>query len=308
MVELQVPPETENLVPDGETPVVSVIAVPVLLVTVTVFLSGVFTGTEPKATLVLESASAYMPVACNETVALFAPDMYVRVAVWLRWDVGANTTWKLHEVFAARLEPHVVVPREKSVPDGEIADVIARLDAALFVSFALSALLLPTYTVPKLREVGFVARRVAPVPLRGTCSGPRIPEEATVSVPVRMPSAMGLKLTRTVHVLPLDSVLAQEPPVMAKSPEILGEIEVMSAPVAFSVKILEELEVFNTCTPNDNDAGVGVRPVPVTASFSTGCGAPGMMSLTTLPPFTTGSPLAASSVPTGFGVSLAMIQ
>jgi hypothetical protein len=69
--------------------------------------------------------------------------------------------------------------------------------------------LLPTITLPKLRLVGFDARApgATPVPVIGTVRFASEAFEEIVNVPLVLPAAVGVKVTRKVALCPAVSVV-----------------------------------------------------------------------------------------------------
>src|SRR3954464_2186270 len=114
-----------------------------------------------------------------------------------------------------------------------------------------------------------------PVPLRLTvCGLPPDESSAIVSVPVRLPEAVGLKITLIVHFAP---VFSCAPPLLlwVKSP--LAEIVWMwsvESPLLLSTTDLGGLAVFTARAAKASDAGeavaTGPNPVPIREMLGAG--------------------------------------
>ena len=92
------------------------------------------------------------------------------------------------------------------------------LDPPVFVTVSETDLLLPTVMLPKLRLVGFDPRApaVTPVPVRGMVRVGLEALEVTVTVPVALPAAVGVKVTLKVALWPEASVTGVGMPLMVK--------------------------------------------------------------------------------------------
>ena len=89
----------------------------------------------------------------------------------------------------------------------------------VFVKVALNKPLLPTFTLPKLRLVGFgVSRKVAatPVPLRAIARGEPGALLTKETEPVTLPAVVGAKAALNVVLPPGASVAGTVRPVMVK--------------------------------------------------------------------------------------------
>lgn len=91
-------------------------------------------------------------------------------------------------------------------------DAILKGSVPLLVSVTVcAALLLPTFCPANVRLVGFrlTVAGVVPVPLSVTVPGELAAFEVTVSVPVRLPFAVGVNVTLTVQLAPPASEVPQ---------------------------------------------------------------------------------------------------
>jgi len=131
------------------------------------------------------------------------------------------------------------------------APEIVKLDIVTFefpvlVRLALSKLLLPKFTLPKLRLVGFaVSRKVAvtPVPLRAIASGELGALLTSETAPVTLPAALGVKPTLNVALLPAAMVSGTVMPVRLKPlPDTVAwEIVTLAVPPLDSLMVCELL-------------------------------------------------------------------
>src|SRR5215469_6071500 len=95
------------------------------------------------------------------------------------------------------------------------------LDPPVFVSVSDRDLLLPRVMLPKLRVVGFdpSAPAVTPVPVRGMV---RVALEVTVTEPVALPAAVGVKVMLKVALWPEVSVRGAVMPLMVKPAPLIA--------------------------------------------------------------------------------------
>src|SRR5713226_2156141 len=120
------------------------------------------------------------------------------------------------------------------------------LELPVSVSVTVCAALLPKFTLPKLRLVGFaVSRKVAvtPVPLRAIASGELGALLTSETAPVTLPAALGVKPTLNVALLPAAMVTGAVMPVRLKSlPDTVAwEIVTLALPVLDSLMVCELL-------------------------------------------------------------------
>lgn len=112
-----------------------------------------------------------------------------------------------------------------------------------------------------MRLVGARVTSAVPVPLRAAVCGLLPAESDTVSVPVRLPMAVGVKVTLMVQEALLASVAAQLL-FWAKSPEMELLMFLSVAPVVFvSVTGFDLLATPSTWLPNAREVGLRVALV-----------------------------------------------
>ncbi len=138
----------------------------------------------------------------------------------------------------------------KPAPETLIWEMLT-LELPVSVSVTVCAALLPKFTLPKLRLVGFaVSRKVAvtPVPLRAIASGELgallTSETAPVTpAPVTLPAALGVKPTLNVALLPAAMVSGTVMPVRLKPlPDTVAwEIVTLAVPPLDSLMVCELL-------------------------------------------------------------------
>jgi hypothetical protein len=128
----------------------------------------------------------------------------------------------------------------------------------------LAALVVPTATAPKLSETG--EREICvPVPVKATVCGVVSASSLKVNVPLRIPIAVGLKVTLTVQFAPAATVVPQVLALMAKSPLIvILLIFSVLVPVFVSLIAFAVLVVASTLFPKArfvaDSATAGVLP------------------------------------------------
>ncbi len=137
------------------------------------------------------------------------------------------------------------------------------------------ALVTPTTVEPKVRDVGLIdaagAGALTPVPERVTACGEPAALSMKVIAPVRAPSAVGVKVTFTVHDAAVPSVAPHVVEPTAKFPVAVMEVMLsVAVPVFCSVMACDELVVLITWEAKLRLDGVMVAignvaavPVPV---------------------------------------------
>jgi hypothetical protein len=159
-------------------------------------------------------------------------------------------------------------------PAVTVAVRVTRLPAGIDV------LVLPEVMVSEVVVAACVATE--PVPVNDTVCGDAVALSFTVSVPVRVPLAVGLKVT---EILQLDPAVTLPPQVFVspKSPATAMDITLrVECPELFSVTVCAALVVPIACEAKLKLAGAsaavaGVIPVPVN---ETACGDPAALSVT----------------------------
>jgi hypothetical protein len=197
---------------------------------------------------------------------------------------GVKLTLMVQLVAAASVVPQLFVCAKSPVI--VIAEIVSGA-VPVFDSVALWAgLVVPITWLPKLRLAGeSIAIGAVPVPASDTLCG--LPEALSVTVtePVRVPTAVGVKVTLIVQRAPAPSVVPQVF-VWAKLPVlVIAEIASGALPVFESVVVWARLVVPTNWPPNARLAGesiaIGAVPVPVSETV---CGLPEALSVTVTEP------------------------
>lgn len=183
--------------------------------------------------------------------------------------VGLNTILIVHFNFAARLLPHVVAETLKA----PLVEMVMPFKLT-FWSFIkvniLAVLALPTAVLGNAALTGVSFACTMPVPESDTVCGLPVALSVNDRVPVCAPSLVGLKVTLTLHVLPIASVDPQVVEEIAKP--ALGTMLVMSrvaVPVFFRVTDLAALVLSIATLPKARDVGVRVTVVALAAATDT---------------------------------------
>lgn len=152
--------------------------------------------------------------------------------------VGVNVTAMVQFAPMARDAGHVLLSEKFGDPEVRLMDVMESAAVPVFVSVTdWGALLELTLTDPKVRFSGDKVTSGAsiPVPESAMLCGLPGPLSVKISVPVRVPAAVGVKVTATVQVLPEARLLPQlfvswKSPLAAMLPMVR-----VPAPVFFNV-------------------------------------------------------------------------
>lgn len=146
----------------------------------------------------------------------------------------------------------------------------------LLVSVMLADWLDWRATEPKLRLEGFGPSEagVAPEPVKEVCAEAGVPLLVMVNVPLRLPAAVGLKVTRTLQELPAatEPEVMHVPPVTAKSPLVFTPMMVAASAALFvKVALCAEDAVPIVVEPNASEAGDkltcgAAKPVPLSGA------------------------------------------
>lgn len=118
----------------------------------------------------------------------------------------------------AKVVPEVTPLALKPAPETVKLENVT-FEFPVLVRVVLRELLLPKFTLPKLKLVGFaVSRKVAvtPVPLRAIISGELGALLTNETVPVTLPAVLGVKTALNVALLPAAMVSGTVRPVMLK--------------------------------------------------------------------------------------------
>ena len=119
---------------------------------------------------------------------------------------GFQVTVIVQVPFGATVEQLLVcVNAELLVPPVFVIDEIVRLALPVLVTVKFVDKTSPAECVPKLYDVGetLIPGTATPVPVRLAVWGLPVASSFTVSVPVRVPAAVGLKVTLIVQLAPL---------------------------------------------------------------------------------------------------------
>jgi len=159
----------------------------------------VLTLTEPKLSELAERVSGAVPVPLRLTVCgvLRASSLKVSVPAETAMAVGEKVTPTEQEPLAARLAPQVPLatlkPAEAVMPE-KFRATLSRLVRVT----DLAALVLPTTTEPKPRELDEKVTGAEPVPVRATVCVPAL--SLMVIEPETVPTVIAVKLTEMVQV------------------------------------------------------------------------------------------------------------
>src|SRR5437868_14330879 len=129
----------------------------------------------------------------------------------------------------------------------------------LFTFTACGVLLEPTFCDPNVKLLGVTVNcggLEAPVPVSDTFCGLLEAESVRVSVPVRVPPAVGVKVTLTVQLAPAARLLPQLL-LCEKSPLVVMELNVTAPAVSLvAVTVWGALRAPTFCEANVSMAGV----------------------------------------------------
>jgi len=178
----------------------------------------------------------------GELVALLAT---LTLPVRLPAEAGAKVALRVTAWLGAKVVPEVTPLALKPAPETVKLERVT-FEFPVLVKLALSKLLLPKFTLPKPRLVGFaVSRKVAvtPVPLRAIIRGELGALLTSETVPVTLPAALGLKATLNVALLPAAMVSGTVMPVRLKPlPDTVAwEIVTLALPALDSLMVCELL-------------------------------------------------------------------
>jgi hypothetical protein len=144
-----------------------------------------------------------------------------------------------------RVVPEVTPLALKPAPETVTLEMVT-LEFPVFVKVTLEEPLPPTFTLPKLRLVGFApSRKVAatPVPLRAIASGEPGALLTKETEPVALPAVAGAKAALNVVLPPAAIVAGTVRPVIVKPvPDTVAwEIVRLAVPLFFKVMVCEVL-------------------------------------------------------------------
>ena len=226
------------------------------------------TAWSPNATDVGFAASvavpAVVPVPVSATVRLGLEALLVtvRLPLFAPVDVGENVTFTVHDAPAASDEPQVLVwancgrrahPRDGRRHRAAVGDA----------SPPRAVLVVPTVWFPKATDVGFAASVAVPadvpVPESATVSVGLVAFDDTVRLPLTVPTAVGAKVTLTVH----DAPAASDEPQVLVCPywaeAVMPDSVAAAAPLLVIVTVRAALVVPTVWLPKATDDGDGLR-------------------------------------------------
>lgn len=232
------------------------------------------TTLEFQIVLVVLEGEAAAPVPDRETVAGVFEALLTRdtLPVTLVEVVGANFTWNVALCPAASVAGSVRPLMLKPVPVTVACEMVTLAVLAVTVTFCV--LLLPTVTLPKLRELGLAARVPAgltPLPVRAI---ELVVVEALLvnaTLPVALPEVVGANFTWKVALCPAASVAGSVRPLMVNPVPLTVACEmvtlaVLAVTVMFCVLLLPTVTL-----PKLSEVGLAVRvpagltPLPLRA-------------------------------------------
>jgi hypothetical protein len=200
-----------------------------------------------------------VPVRATEAGVLVPLLATTSVPVEAAAAVGLNSTETVQVAAAARLVPHVVADLRKGADTVSEVRVTAPVPVFLTVTIC-AAVVVPTFTVAKVREVGERDRvRVVaalPVPVRATEAGVLVPLLATTSVPVEATTEVGLYSMETVQVAPTARLVPQVVADLRKGAETVSEVKVSAVlPVFLTVTTWAAVVVPTVTVPKASELG-----------------------------------------------------
>jgi hypothetical protein len=274
---LQVPARLKSpgAVPPSVRPVKASAAEPLLLTVTICVAPAVPTTCEPKfsavALIEMAAAGAALPVPLSATVVGELAALWLMLSVALRAPAaaGAKLTSTVHELLAATLPPAAQVPPLASAKSPGLVPLSAklvRLSGAVPVLLSVSvwvALVLPTVVAGRVRaddEIDATGLVLAvPVPLSAMATGVSVLLWVMLSVPLRVPAAVGVKATKMVQLEPTFTVVPQVPPLRAKSPVLATVNPLIERPVrklAYTVTVLVAVVLPTAVLAKASDVGV----------------------------------------------------
>jgi hypothetical protein len=187
--------------------------------------------------------------------------------------VGVKVIEIVQAVPTATLAPQLLVSAKS--PDAAIELSVSVAVPELESVTACAALVVPVVCDAKVRlaeEMAAVGVAASPAPLNATICGELLALSVIVSVPVRLPAAVGVKVTEMVQPA-LAATLVPQLFVWAKSPEAAIDVMVSAAvPELVSVTVCAALVEPFVCEVNvrlvDESVAVGVAATPVPLSIT----------------------------------------
>ena len=163
-------------------------------------------------------------------------------------DWGANVTVKGRLCPAASVTGNEIPLTENPGPFQLALETVTLFELAL--SVPVMFLLLPTFTVPKFRVVGLTANvpELVPVPDRATDRLGLFALLVTVTLPLSVPVAGGVKLTLTVTLCPADRFMGRAGPLTLKPVPEAARFEICTVVVWLLLSVRDSVLVLLTST------------------------------------------------------------
>lgn len=155
-------------------------------------------------------------IVAGEFVALLSTDT---LPVRLPAAVGVNAGLSAMDWLGVRTVADVIPVALNPAPATVTLEIVT-FELPLFVSVTLNELVLPTFTFPKFKLVGFAPSRkveATPVPLKEMASGEAVALLAMEMLPDAGPTAVGRKATVIVARCPALTFKGSENPLTAKA-------------------------------------------------------------------------------------------
>jgi hypothetical protein len=179
----------------------------------------------------------------GEFVALLTTDT---LPVTLPAAVGANATFTVADWLGVRTVPEVTPLALNPVPVTVTVEIVT-FEFPLFVSVTLNELVLPTFTFPKFKLVGFAPTRkvgATPVPLRAMVVGEVGALLTSETEPLTLPAEVGRKATVIVVCCPAFTFKGSDNPLTVKKAEPVSVTWVMlsvAVPVLVMIKTWDKV-------------------------------------------------------------------
>lgn len=179
--------------------------------------------------------------------------------------VGVNVMLILQLLAAASVDPQVVDETAKS-PVVEIVMPVRATDCLLAKVNVLAALVVPTVCDGKVKLVGVNVAWAVPVPVSGTVCGLLFALSVIVIAPVRVPVAVGVKVTLILQFAPAASVAPQGFGLVTRAKSPLATMLLMDnvpLPLLVMVTIFPGAVLPTTTAPQVSEVGDSVTaPLP----------------------------------------------
>src|SRR5262245_22846854 len=225
-----------------------------------------------------------VPLPVTATLTGFTPELLKICKVEARAPsaVGLNNA-PIVQVVPGGIEPHrlLVTMKSPALPPLNTALVIARVAFPPLLTVTLSTKLVePSGWLPKFNCDGAtnaVGDVFAPTPVRFTTCGELVALPNTTNCAVRLPNAVGVKVTISPQELPGGTRPPHPLPVTAKSAALVPMICTLvtlneESPIDSTLTVNGALAIDTACVPNASGLGcnaiAGATPLPVTATLS----------------------------------------